>query len=361
MGNSSSASSLNSLPFITVVMPVRNESKHIRLALDQILNQDYFAENFEIIVADGVSDDETGLIVQHLATSNPQIKYFLNPGRLPSSGRNIGFKNGKGDIFVVLDGHIHIPDNQYLKNIAVSFEVSGADCLGRPQPLNPPGISPFQTGVAYARSSRIGHSQDSLIFNQSEGFVSPVSNGFAYIKKIFEKIGYVDENFDACEDLEFNYRVEKAGFKCFMSPKLMVKYFPRTNLVELFRQMRRYGQGRYKFINKHKEAFDLNQAIPSIFVGGFFSFLGLGLFNWGLSPNNQNNNAFYAFYLLAVVYGIYLLVIIVETIRISFKNRFLYFFLLPIIFFAIHVGLGWGFLQEFIKSSYRLLVEPTEK
>ena len=53
------------------------------------------------------------------------------------------------------------------------------------------------------------------IHAEEEGYVSPVSMGCAYSRSVFDKIGYVDESFDACEDVEFNYRVEKEGFKTF--------------------------------------------------------------------------------------------------------------------------------------------------
>jgi len=158
-------------------------------ALGQLLSQDYPHDRIEIIVADGISDDSTREIVANLARCHPQLRLIDNPKRFSSSGRNMGFRNGRGDIFLVVDGHCFIPDQNLLKNVANCFDESEADCLGRPQPLDPPGLTLFQQTVAIARGSRLGHGGDSLIYSDFEGYCSPVSNGAAYRRDVFGKVG----------------------------------------------------------------------------------------------------------------------------------------------------------------------------
>lgn len=352
-------------PFITIVMPVRNEARFIRDTLSQLLEQDYPRDCFEIIVADGMSDDGTQDIVNKLSGDHPQVRLIENPKRLSSAGRNVGFKNGKGDTFLVVDGHCYIPDNQLFNNIAATFEKSGADCLGRSQPLDPPGLSDFQKAVAMARASRLGHSGNSLIYSNYEGFASPVSNGAVYKKEVFKKVGYVDESLDACEDVEFNYRVEKAGLKCYTSPFLTIKYYPRDNLKSLFKQMIRYGRGRLRLITKHRETFNLDTLIPAGFVMGLLFFVAMSIGFW-LWPQGYEVAKMRSFEtpllrssatgvtgLLSIIYGLYLLMIVGESFRISFKKGFGYFRYLPFIFFAVHFGLGYGFIKEVVQSLVR--------
>jgi cellulose synthase/poly-beta-1,6-N-acetylglucosamine synthase-like glycosyltransferase len=338
-------------------MPVRNEERFITDTLQQLLGQDYPADRFEVIVADGMSDDATRKIVTNIATQHPQVRLLDNPRQRSSAGRNIGFKNGNGDIFLVVDGHCFIPDNQLLKNTAACLEKSGAACLGRPQPLDPPGLTEFQKAVALARASKLGHGGDSLIFGQYEGFASPVSNGATYRKEVFEKAGYLDEAFDACEDVEFNYRVEQAGCTCYTSPKLTVRYYPRENLQGLMRQMQRYGSGRRRFTRKHPKALTLNQLIPAGFVVGILSlgvtvFLSLGIMELRSSAETSSLRAFVPSLLtlvttpLLLLYALYLLIIIVESIRIAAKNGWQYLRWMPFIIVTIHFGLGWGFVRQ---------------
>lgn len=337
---------------ITIVMPVRNEARFIGDTLTQLVTQDYPANRYEIIVADGMSDDGTRRIVADFAREHKMVKLMDNPGCLSSAGRNIGFKNGRGDIFLVVDGHCHMPDNQLFNNIANAFERSSADCLGRPQPLNPPGLSSFQKAVALARNSRIGHSGNSLIYSDYEGFASPVSNGAVYKSRVFAAIGYVDENFDACEDVEFNYRVGKAGLKSYTSPSLTIKYYPRENLKSLLRQMIRYGRGRCKFIKKHPETFNIDMMVTPLFVSGLFLLLS-SCFSALLFPNPEFKRlANSLFFLILLPYCIYAALIGIESLRIAFRKGFRYLKFLPPIFFTVHFGLGFGFIKQFIQDAY---------
>lgn len=318
-------------PFITVVLPVRNEERFIADTLHELLTQDYPQDRFEVIVADGESTDRTREIVAQMAKESRQIRIFDNPKRLSSAGRNLGFKNGRGDIFLVVDGHCRIGHDQLFKNIVACFQKSGAQCLGRPQPLDPPGLTDFQKAVALARGSRIGHGGGSLIYSDYEGFVSPVSHGAVYKREIFERIGYVDESFDACEDVEFNYRVEKAGFKTYMSPSIAVRYYPRESLKALWRQMLRYGRGRYRLLAKHPETVSILGLAPAMLVAGLFLLPALGL----VHP--------FFFTVFGVSYGVYALVVLGSSVKIACESGGRYLRDLPLIYLVIHLGLGIGF------------------
>src|ERR1039457_2213966 len=116
------------VPFLTVVMPVRNEARFISDTLGKLLNQEYPEDRYEIIVADGMSDDGTRELVMTLAQKEKKLRLLDNSKRLSSAGRNLGFRNGQGDYFIVVDGHCYIPDNQLFNNIVNCLIKSGADC-----------------------------------------------------------------------------------------------------------------------------------------------------------------------------------------------------------------------------------------
>lgn len=116
-------------------MPVRNEQSFVESTLQELLRQDYPFDRFEIMLADEESTDRTREIVEEFARTHPQVILMDNPGRFSSSGRNLGFRNGKGDLFLVIDGHCRIDNDHLLRNVAECFEKSNAQCLARPQPL----------------------------------------------------------------------------------------------------------------------------------------------------------------------------------------------------------------------------------
>src|SRR5205823_12155287 len=118
-----------------------------------------------------------------------------NPGRLSSAGRNQAVRVSRGAIVVLVDGHCEIDSRGYLRDLAHAFADSGADCVGRPQPLDVPGATVLQRAIAAARSSPLGHHPASYIYSSAERFVPPQSVAVAYRRAVFERVGLFDEGF----------------------------------------------------------------------------------------------------------------------------------------------------------------------
>jgi len=257
------------LPFISVALPVRNEGATIEGVIDGLLRQDYPADRFEVLVCDGYSDDDTFEKAERIAGADRRVRVFRNEGRRSSAGRNVGYRNARGEIILYVDGHCVIPNDQLLHSVATLFRETGAACLCRPQPLVPDEHSGvWAAAIAAVRASRFGHSQSSHIFSEAEGFVDPSSAGAAYKREVFDTIGEYDESFDACEDVEFNLRVEKAGFKSYISPRLKILYHARRGLRGLYSQMKRYGKGRFRLLKKHPDSFEWQTLVPPAFTIG---------------------------------------------------------------------------------------------
>jgi succinoglycan biosynthesis protein ExoA len=335
-------------PFISVIVPVRNEERYIGDTLDQLLAQRYDSRRFEILVADGCSTDSTREIVAGYARRQPQVRLLKNEGRLSSAGRNVAVRASRGDIVLLVDGHCRLDDSWHLAEAASAFARSGADCLGRPQSLDVTGAGAFQRAVAAARSSRLGHHPSSHIYSDREGFVPPQSVAVAYRRSVFEKVGLFDEAFDACEDVEFNHRAAGAGLRCFFTPRVGVTYYPRATLTGLFRQMTRYGRGRVRLLRKHPDSFSLLGFLPAAFLCGAV----LGPLTALCHP------------LLAVVYAsvmaFYALILLLFSIGACVRRRDAAMLpLLPLIFATVHAGAGWGVLFEAVAGRKPTAAAPS--
>src|ERR1700733_1546813 len=104
-------------PKLSVVIPVRNEGKTIRKLLEALVSQEFAAEEFEIIVADGNSSDDTAEQVREFATySTVSVILIGNPGIRSSAGRNAGLVRSRGDLVVFIDGHCHLPSQTLLRD-----------------------------------------------------------------------------------------------------------------------------------------------------------------------------------------------------------------------------------------------------
>lgn len=319
---------------VSVIVPVRNESRSIEHTLRSLLAQDFPPDQFEVIVADGASDDRTVPIVRELQRDHPNLKLVFNPGRFSSAGRNTAIRHAAKDVVVVVDGHCHVPDRNYLRNVSEAFLTSGADSLGRPQPLNSADPSLFQQAVSAARHSRLGHNPESDIFSDEAKFVPPQSTAVAYRAKVFHRIGFFDQAFDACEDVEFNHRVHAAGLTCYFTPSVKVAYHPRGNLKALFYQLARYGMGRARLAFKHPNSVSLPALVPPLWVmwlvfGGLLSLFVPYLGGMWLAS-----------------VGLYLAVLLGAACVLGRGKPRGVGRRIPLVFLGIHFGFAWGFLKE---------------
>ena len=322
---------------ISVVVPVRNEAKFIRRTLEGLLAQDYPEEAVEILVVDGDSSDSTRSIVQSIADQDSRVRLLSNPKRLSSAARNIGSRAAFGEVVLIVDGHCHFDNDQYLKNVSSAFLRSGADCLGRPQPLDIPDGTALQHAISVARSSRLGHHPDSYIYSNGEQFVPAHSVGVAYHQRVFEIAGEFDEGFDACEDVEFNHRIDKVGLRCLLAPSISLNYHPRNSLKALWMQMARYGKGRVRLWRKHPETLSLKSFLPAIFALGLIVGLPLAAVSTPL-----------AWIYLSVI-SLYLVIVLAFSAGAAVSERSpLLLLILPLVYITIHLGAGFGSLQEAI-------------
>lgn len=86
------------LPFISVILPIRNEAEFIEKCLRSLMANDYARGRIEILVLDGMSDDGTREIVRRLAAEDGRIRLLDNPqGIVPytmNRGINEAGRNG---------------------------------------------------------------------------------------------------------------------------------------------------------------------------------------------------------------------------------------------------------------------------
>ena len=96
----------HSKPKVSVILPARNEEDFIEKCLNSLADQDY--ENYEIIVVDDRSQDNTGQIIKKIAEKNPKIIYVLaDPKPEKWIGKNWacfeGFKRANGELLLFTD------------------------------------------------------------------------------------------------------------------------------------------------------------------------------------------------------------------------------------------------------------------
>jgi len=252
------------LPLVTIVIPCRDEERHVEGCVRSAMAQDWPRDRLEILVADGMSMDATREILARLAGEDARIHLLDNTARIPASGLNECIRRARGDFIVRMDVHAeYAPD--FVRNCVGVLDRTGADNVGGP--AKPRARTFFQRCVAAALGSPLGIGGSRHPAGYAEGWVESVWPG-AFRRDVFERVGLFDPNALSNEDLELDRRIAAAGGRAYSSPEIGLHYFPRESMRALARQYFRYGQGRARTLLKHGRSASWGPAMPFFWLLG---------------------------------------------------------------------------------------------
>ena len=144
---------MRELPFVSIVMPVRNEASFIARSLNSVLTQDYPAALLEIIVADGMSDDHTRDVIRSIQVQHPNLRMLDNHRKIVATGLNAALQQAKGEIIVRVDGHCEVAAD-YVSRCVQHLLSEQVDGVGGP--IETIGETDCARAIALAMSSTFG-------------------------------------------------------------------------------------------------------------------------------------------------------------------------------------------------------------
>ena len=315
-------------PMISVIIPCRNEKEHIVDCVSSIFAQDPVPGGFEILVADGMSNDGTREILERLSAKDRRFKVIDNPAQITSRALNEGIRQARGQYVAIMGAH-----NQYARDyLRSSLEISqrtGAENVGGSMICF--GETKLQKTIALAHHSSFSVGGARWHNADYEGPADTVFGGF-YRREVFERIGGFDETLVRNQDDELNLRLTRAGGKIWHSPCIKSWYRPRAGLLPLFRQYLQYGYWKVRVIQKHWKPASLRHLVPGGFIFCLLALPVLGLFHAA---------ALWAAVGLLMVYAI--CTVFASTV-IAARQGWTYLTTLPAVFACYHFGYGFGFL-----------------
>ena len=104
------------LPTVSVVVPCRNEGRHIEACLRSILRCDYPAGLLQVVVVDGMSDDGTRDRILEIASREPRVRMLDNPSKVTPAALNTGIAETRGEIVIRMDAHGQYPSD-YIRRL----------------------------------------------------------------------------------------------------------------------------------------------------------------------------------------------------------------------------------------------------
>ncbi len=246
---------------VSVIMPVRNEQRHLEEAVRSVLAQDYPA-GIEVVLAVGPSRDGTQRLAERLAAADPRVTVVANPSGLIPSANNAAIKASRYPIVARVDGHAIIPPG-YLRLAVQTLQDTGADDVGGIMAAD--GVNPFEQAVAWAMTSPAGVGRARFHTGGRAGPADSVYLG-VYRRTALEQVGGYDESYLRAEDWEMNHRIRQAGGLIWFQPRLRVTYRPRATVRALATQYFHYGRWRRVVAREHAGTINLRYLAPPVTV-----------------------------------------------------------------------------------------------
>jgi glycosyltransferase involved in cell wall biosynthesis len=144
---------MNSIPTVSILMPIRNEAAFLSRSLAAVLAQDYPVDQFEVIVADGMSTDDSPQIVASLAAQHSNLRLIRNPKQIVPTGLNAAWAQARGEIIVRVDGHCEI-SRDYVRHCVEHLQHKEIDGVGGP--LETVAETSVGEAIAFAMQSPFG-------------------------------------------------------------------------------------------------------------------------------------------------------------------------------------------------------------
>jgi glucosyl-dolichyl phosphate glucuronosyltransferase len=114
---------------LSVIIPTYNRSNLLRETLDSIINQDLNKSEYEVIIINNGSTDDTENVIKNFKKKSSNISSHIQLKQGLHEGRNLGYKVSKGDVLVYCDDDIEAFPT-WLSSIKESFEDNQVALVG---------------------------------------------------------------------------------------------------------------------------------------------------------------------------------------------------------------------------------------
>ena len=329
------------MPTVSIIVPCYNEQATIRFLLDAIYAQTYPRPELEVIIADGLSEDDTRAEIITFQSEHPDLSLCVvdSPKRIIPASVNQAIENAHGEIIIRMDAH-SAPNPEYVERCVKALETGMGDSVGGVWDIQPGGKGWLADSIAIAASHPLGVGDAYYRHTTQPGYVDTVPFG-AFYRSLVERIGMFDETLLSNEDYEFNTRIRQSDGRIWLDPAIRSIYFARTTLASLACQYWRYGYWKMRMVRRYPKSLRWRQALPPLFVLSLICGVILAIFipiMW---------------YLVTAEIITYITLLLVISLLMALGQRKAFLIVgLPMAITGMHLSWGSGFLWSIIANIF---------
>ncbi len=180
---------------ISVIIPTYNRSEFLLKSVESVLNQSF--KEFELIIIDDGSDDNTEELIKNL--KDKRINYYYQFNRGPAVARNNGIKRSTCKYIAFLDSDDAWTEDKLKVQIKAMKENPG-HIISHTEEI-------WYKGKRLIKPQKIHKKRQGDIFKQSLKLCSISMSTVMIRKELIKKIGLFDPDLEVCEDYDYWLRV----------------------------------------------------------------------------------------------------------------------------------------------------------
>lgn len=263
---------------VSIIVPVYNAEKYLNRCIDSILSQTM--TDFELLLIDDGSKDESGCICDEYAEEDARVKVIHKPNGGVSSARNLGIDRAKGKyiIFIDSDDYWLLPD--CLESLTLMMDKFGCDCV-RGEYLGVDEIGNVVVGPKVKREleGRLLTPYELLRYGLAGEFFGVL---FVFKRSTIGDLRY-DEQQSFLEDMDFISRFMTKALTCVYTSECFYAYLKRNDSVS---NSHKYANVECSF--KMSDKFDSYSKLTNGNLKRYYIFYSIMMYLWSLSTLAMN-------------------------------------------------------------------------
>jgi cellulose synthase/poly-beta-1,6-N-acetylglucosamine synthase-like glycosyltransferase len=218
----------------SIVIPAYNAAKTLPDTLIALQNQSVSSEDYEVIVVDDGSTDETAALARRFGA-----KCVTQPNRGPAAARNNGARVAKGDIILFTDADC-VPDRDWIRQMTLPFR--------NERTVGVKGAYRTRQTELVARFAQAEFEDRYDLLKKVAAIDMVDTYSAAFRREVFIKIGLFDESFPVAnnEDTELSYRLCAAGYLLEFNPEALVYHRHPDSFTKYLRL--KYKRGYWRMV-----------------------------------------------------------------------------------------------------------------